>query len=137
MVLRFTFSGLSLENYNLKMGYNWSPWTKFYLLTSNMFWFYNLRCWTQENLLLSNKMTLTTISNASNNMMLQSHPEAKSYLIFWVISISRVLTSPKRWRVTLFSQSPLISQLCLPFFKNCSTIFWETRIILENSFGLQ
>ena len=43
--------------------------------------------------------------------------------MFWV----RVLTSPDRWRITLFSQLALISQLCLHYI-NCYTMMWELKL---------
>ena len=47
---------------------------------------------------------------------------------------SRVLTSPERWRITLFSQKSLISQLCLHYYRKWNTILWEIEIIFPSVF---
>ena len=47
--------------------------------------------------------------------------------LFWV----RELTSPDRWRITLFWQLALISQLYLHCI-NCYTMIWEIKIIFLN-----
>lgn len=53
--------------------------------------------------------------------------------VYWIF---RVLTSPERWGITLFSQSALISELCLKYLKNWNTILSEIEITFADAFLL-
>ena len=46
----------------------------------------------------------------------------------------RVLTSPERWRITLFFQKPLNSQLCLHYWRKWNIVLWEIEISFPSVF---
>ena len=45
-----------------------------------------------------------------------------------------IFTSPERWCITLSSQKPLISQLCLHYQRKWNTILWEIEIRFPSVF---